>query len=348
MTATHRLSMSMSMMVSALALAAAPAHAGERVRWPIAWKAGEVATFDSESVVREIEDGVPQTRRVTDRTEIRTDEAGKQGYALVWSTRDSRVEAVEGDRSTTDLLAPMLDELDGFEIVVELDRDGRYRRVRNLDAVVAKVRKAMLPLFSAGLHNMFAEDDPKLSKIDREAALASARSDLDASVERIVTARGVEAMSSAQAKAITAFVGRPLEVGRRYRDAEPMNSPLGGWPLPASREYALSLVKEDANLARIRWTLTLDPRADAKVLWALVGELTGNAELGARGQGRPADLALREEGVVLFRRDTGAVEMLETVQISRYGDVHDGHDRYRMRRIGNTRSWAQEEAAAKR
>lgn len=334
-------------LIFALAMAPAIADAAEQVRWPIAWKAGEVARYDTESVTREIEDGAANVRRTTDRTEIRTVEADDNGYALAWTTHGSRVEAVEGDRSMIDMLAPMLDDLDGFEVVVELDRDGHYRRVRNLDAVVAKVRAAMLPVFSANLQKMFDIADPKLAKGDHEALLALARDNLQTSIDGIVTTRSVEVMSNAQAKAITTFVGKRLTMGKRYRDAEPMDSPREGLPLEAIREYALSPVDDDPALARIRWTRTLDPRGDAKMLWMLVDELAGDEAPVAREE-RPTGLTLSEEGVVVFNRDTGVVEMLETIEISRYGKAHDEHERYRMRRVGSARTWAQEEAAAKR
>lgn len=347
MTASPRLPL-ICALICALAMAPAIADAAETVRWPIAWKAGEVASFDTESLVREIEAGAAQTRRITDRTDIRTVEVDDNGYALAWITRDSRVEAVEGDRGTTDMLAPMLDELDGFEVVIELDRSGHYRRVRNLDAVAVKLRTTMKPIFAANLLRMFNDADPKVSKYDRDAMLTLAQNNLEASLDTIITTRSVEAMSSAQAKALSTFVGKPLVVGKRYRDAEPMDSPMEAVPLPASREYVLSLVDDDPALARIRWTHTLDPGGDAEALWTLAGELTGKAEPGARVEDRPADLVLQEEGVVLFRRDTGAIEMMETVEISRYGKTHDEHERYRMRRSDSARTWAQEEAAAKR
>lgn len=350
MTASSRLpliSAPVWALLCALALAPAIVDAAERVRWPIAWKAGEVVSYDTESLVRETEDGAASVRRVTDRTEIRTLEADANGYALAWTTHGSRVEAVEGDRSTIDMLAPMLDDLDEFEVVVELDRAGHYRRVRNLDVVAAKVRAAMLPIFAANLQTMFDVADPKLSKVDHEALLALARNNLETSIDGIVTTRGVEAMSSAQAKAITAFVGKPLVVGKRYRDDAPMESPREALPLQASRTYTLSLVDDDPALARIRWTRTLDPRGDAKMLWMLVDELVGDQAPAAR-EGRPQGLALSEEGMMVFHRDTGAVEMLETIEISRYGEAHDEHERYRMRRSGSARTWAQEDAAAKR
>ncbi len=334
-------------LLSSLLLAATPvfANAAEQVRWPVGGKPGDVATYDTESVVRDIENGASSTRRTTDHTDIRIDEAGAAGYAQIWVTRGSRIEAVQGDRSMVDAIAPLLDKLDGMQITIELDRNGHYRRVRNLQALVDKVRATMLPIIAANLPNMFKDGDRKISKVDRDAALKIARDNLKASMDSIVTVDSVETMANAQPKTMTAFVGKTLDVGKRYRDAEPMDSPNEGISLPASREYTLSLVDGDPNLARIRWSQTLDATGDPKALWALVDELTnGGTKTDAR-KARPAGLMFRRDGVLVFRRDTGAVDMLETTEISRYGAAHDEHERYRMRRSGSTRTWAQEDAA---
>ncbi len=337
-------------LLPALLLAAVPvfANAAEQVHWPIGWKAGEVATYDTESVVRDIENGASNVRRTTDRTEIRTDETGSTGYVQTWVTRDSRIEAVEGDRSMVDAIAPMLDKLDDMNIVIELDRNGRYQRVRNLQPLIVKVRAAMLPVIAANLPNMFNDTDPKISKIDRESMLKIAQENLKAAMDTIITADSVETMASAQAKTMTAFVDKTMEVGKRYRDAEPMDSPNEGLSLPANREYVLSLVEDDPKLARIRWTQTLDATGDPKVLWALVDELTNGDDKADVRKARPGDLVLREDGMLVFRRDNGAVEMLETTEVRRYGKIHDERERYRMRRSGSARTWAQEDADAAR
>lgn len=325
-----------------LSLVATPALAAERVRMPVPWRTGTTLVYDTESIHREKNAEGGSSRRVTDRTEVRVEEAGRKGHVLVWTTRDSRVEAIDGDRSTTDLLAPMLEKLDGLPVAIELDRDGRYRRVRNLEDVAARVRTAIRPILEAGLEKSFGKDGPKVSKYDREAALEVARSRLDEAIPQIITLDGVEHVSSSQMKTFSAFVGRPLEVGRRYRDATPIESPMEGKPLPGQREYVLEIDREDAGLARIRWTHALDTAGDSAAQWTLVEELTGET---ASGEGAPKDLSLREEGVLVFRRDTGTIELVETVNTSRYGRQHDEHERHRMRLRGSARTWAQEEAA---
>lgn len=332
----------LAVLLVTLPLFGSPAVAAERVRMPVPWKAGMTLAYDTESIQRQKNAEGTGSRRVTDRTEVRVAETGRNGHALVWTTHDSRVEAIDGDRGTTDLIAPMLEQLDEVEVVVELGRDGRYRRVRNLDAVAVRVRAAMRPILEANLEKTLGKGSDKVSKYDRDTALAIAREQLGAMLDRIITLDGVETVSSSQAKTFTAFVGRSLQAGKAYRDAEPIESPLEGTPLPGKREYTLEIDREDPNFARIRWTHALDTAGDAAAQWALVAELTGDSPA---GDGAPKDLSLREEGMLLFRRDTGIIELVETVHTSRYGRSHDEHERHRMRLRGSVRTWAQEEAA---
>lgn len=347
MTASLRSVVASFALLGALGLATA-AVAAERVLTPVPWKAGETVIYETESLHRERVDGAPVARRATDRTEIRVDAAGRDGYALSWATYDSRVEAIEGDRTTTDLIAPLLDTFDGYAIHLELDRDGRYRRVRNLDALAAKLRTAMLPIFSANLDRMFATTDAKHSKYDQDVALTIARQELEQHMDELISLDSVETMASAQIRSFSAFAGKSLTPGRRYRDAEPLRSPQEGAPLPATREYVLTLDRDDPNLARIRWTHTLDANGDPKALWALVEELGDTAEDDAPRKGKPQDLSLREEGLMVFRRDTGAIEMVETIVTTRYGKLRDEQERSRMRLQGSARTWAQEDAARDR
>ena len=143
---------------------------------------------------------------------------------------------------------------------------------------------------------------------------------------------------------LSPFVGRTLVAGRRYRDREPILSPIEGRPLPGLREYTLEIDREDPSLARIRWTHRLDSDGEPAKLWALAMELGAEA----LGEGRPRDLVLEETGTLLFRRETGLVELVETTDRSKYGAVHDEEGRHRMRRVGTDRTWAQEEVARRR
>lgn len=327
--------------------ASAHASAAERVRAPVPWKAGETVVYESEVFTRELFEGAPSVSRTTDRTEVRVEAQGRDGYALSWATRDSRIEAVDGDRTMADLIAPFLDQLDELEVVVEVDRDGRYRRVRDLDGLATRLRRLLVPYFAAGFERTIANADPKQSKFDRDAALAYAREHLAQNIEQLVTLESVEAIASEQTRTFGAFAGLSMTPDRRYRDDAPLISPEQGIVLPAKREYVLSLDRDDPNLARIRWTHELDADGDARALWRLAEEF-GEAETDAPRTGRPKGLSLREEGVLVFRRDTGAIHMLQVVTTSRYGREHDTRSRHRMRLHGTDRTWAQEEGAAAR
>jgi hypothetical protein len=338
-----------AIVLSALLLAAMPALANAaEVRWPIAWKAGDLRSYQTESIERSIEEGQPRTMRITDLTEIRVDEADAKGYVQTWTTRDSRIETVEGDRAAVDMLAPILDQFDGFGVVVEFGVDGQYRRMRNLDETSARIRTAMQPITNINVGKMLDSDDAKLAKTELQTLEAMMQMRLAELFERFFSREVVETMTTAHIRTFTGFIGGTFATGKRYRDTEPMRSPHSGKPLPAKREYTLTIDKRDPGLARLRWTHTLDTEGDVDALWLLASELANETIEDIRGEGRPQDLMLREEGTVLFRRDTGVIELLQTDIVSRYGTEHDDVERNRMRLMGAERTWADEDATAKR
>ncbi len=334
-------------LLAALLLATLPAIAQERIRWPVTWQAGQTLTYESESLERELDDGGIRVSRSSDVSEVRIVQAGPDGILQHWTTRDSRIETVEGDRATTDAVAPLLDQFEGFVVQIELGPDGRYRKLRNLDETAAKIRQVMLPLGGTSLEEISARIDPDMAPAEREMILAIARRNMEAMMAKFFTDEMVEAMTTGGVKGITQFSGDEYEAGKRYRDAEPIESPLLGRKLPARREFTFTVDKDDPALARVEWTHTLDTSGDPAPLWGLVSELTTGGLETARGEGRPKDLALREEGMMLFRRDTGVVEALESIVTSRYGKEHDEHDRNRMRLRGSAHAWPRDPAPAR-
>lgn len=329
-------------------LLATSASAAERVRVAVPWTTGQTVAYDDEALHRENgENDGASVRRITDETRIRVDAAGRDGYALTWTTHDSRVEAVDGDRSLSDLLAPVLDALDDVPVTIELDGNGRYRRLRDLDALADRVRKAMLPAFLANLDRSLGVDaggNAKVDKSEHDGMLAAARRDLESNLDAIVSRDSVEAGAVSQMRLMSAFVGKTLAPGKAYRDAEPILSPVEGHPLPGVREYTLEIDREDPGLARLRWTHRFDAAADAKTQWTLAQELGAQTIT----DGLPQDMVLSQSGTLVFRRDTGLVELLEVEDRSKYGRGHDEEERHRMRLRGGARTWAQEEAARRR
>jgi hypothetical protein len=219
--------------------------------------------------------------------------------------------------------------------------------VRDLDALTDRVRKVMLPAFLANLDRSLGVDaggNGKVDKGERDGMLAAARRDLESNMENIVSRDSVEAGTVSQMRLLSAFVGKTLVAGKAYRDAEPILSPVEGRPLPGVREYTLEIDRDDPGLARLRWTHRFDATANAKTQWALA------QELGARAvtDGLPQDMVLAQTGTLVFRRDTGLVELLEVEDRSKLGRVHDEEQRHRMRLRGIGRTWAQEEAARRR
>lgn len=327
------------------ALASLAASAAERVTLTPPWRAGETLVYEAESVFREGTGEERSVRRVSDRNELRTESVGRDGTLLTWTSRDSRVETVEGDRIIADIIAAMTDAYDGYPAGMQLDREGRYRGLHDIAAVTAKLREVMTPAFEQNLDRLIGPINPKTSKYDREDALAQMRLRVQEVLAQSLAPASVEATMSNQIRPLTAFAGKTLTAGRTYRDREPLRAESDGSAVPARREYTLSIDREDPNLARIRWTHALDPEGDAEALWALADTFGATGDDRDARRGRPRDLQMREEGSLLFRRDDGVVVLLEVLTASRYGDRHDEERRMRMRLQGAARTWAQEEAA---
>ena len=327
----------------ALALCLLPlvSAAADAIRWPVAWRAGDHWTYDTESLTRETDEKGTRVTRNTDITDVRVLEAGAQGSAQSWTSRDSYIEAIEGDRSGTDAIAPALAAFDGFAVIFELDGDGHFSKVRNLAETGDKVRQVMLPLTGIDLDAMATSIDPKLTQAQRAAVMAETRNRLDAMMRTIFDDPTVTAMTAGNLKTMTRFAGTDFVPGHHVRGAATIDTPLRGRPLAATRDVVATVDKRDPNLVRVRWTLTLDPAGDADALWDLQAELTrGGLRDSLHPQGRPVGLSLREDGALLFRRDTGVVEMVENTVVSDAGPEHHAEHRYRLRLRDSTRAWA--------
>lgn len=329
----------------ALALCLLPLTAGaaEPIRWPVAWRAGDLWVYDTESLQRETDAQGTRATRSSDITEVRVLDAGPQGSTQSWTSRDSNIETLEGDRAGTDAIAPMLASFDGFPVVFELDGDGHFAKVRNLAETGEKIRGLMLPMAGIDLDAMAKTIDPKLTPEQRSRVIADTRARVDAMMRAVFDDETVTAMTGGNLRAATRFAGAVFAPGKRYRDVAPILSPLRGRPLAARREYVATVDRRDPGLIRVDWTLTLDPAGDADALWDLQAELaSGGVRRDPHPQGRPEGLSLREEGMLLFRRDTGVVEMIETNVVSDAGPQQHSEHRSRMRLRGSARTWADE------
>jgi hypothetical protein len=343
MTVSHRI----AALIAALwfgSLVSASA-AVEPVTWPPPWQPGQTWRYDNELSERETKDGATQVRRITDITEIAIERGSDGGVVQVWTSRQPRVEAIEGDRAESDMLAAMLGAFEDVPAEAEFDAAGRYRRLRNIETLTAKIREAMKPAAAAMAESMAAEYGQNLDEDQRAALIAGMGEEMQKSFDTLITPGTVEAITGSEIAKFGGFVGATLRPGKRYRDRAPLRTPIRGRALPANREYWIEIDREDPAYARVNWTHALDSRGDSDALWALVADLTAVDPKDIEARGRPRELSMREQGFVLFRRDTGAIELFQNVETARYADEQASERRTRMRREGAMRTWTEEDAS---
>lgn len=321
----------------AATLAAAPAlTAAETVHWPVPWKAGQTWDYRHDTLQIEISEGAREELRVTADTTI-TLEDEAQALLQVWRERDTRVETVEGDRTTADLMASVLGELEDLPLKLRLRADGRIAGLANLEEAHARLRAAMQRVVETSVDAMLQDamlqnEDEALPEEQRETMREMLSAMLTAKMDDLVSRESVEPMLTAVLDDFNGFTGRDYRPGRVERERSTLETPLSGRALPAQREYRLHLNPATPDNAILTWTDTLDLRAaDPDALWVMAAEITGDESL-VGSEGRPRGLSVVVEGQIDWRRNDGAILAVERLRTARYGDAYTGQlrDRYSL------------------
>lgn len=318
----------------ALALAAAfalPAAASDTLSWPSPWAPGQSWTYRTEVVDTETKPGGVDEHRTTGTTTLRIerteDPRDGNGLLQVWSSRDSRVEAVRGDRSIADIAAAVIDEFDKVVVELRLDRRGRADGVRNLAQIRPQVRKAMERVLDDMVDAAIAAESPELGDAERDMVRAMVRPMMAAQMDTLIDETSVHAMLSADLEDFNAFTGSGHRIGLEARAADPLYMPISGQPLAAVRVYSANTDPAQPGRARIAWTTALDTDATADAaLWTLAAEIASEPAL-VGSSGRPIGLEFVEEGQIEWRPADGAILRMQIERRQRYGRDHQSTSR---------------------
>ena len=311
------------------ALVAAPAlSAAETLHWPVPWKAGQVLEYRHDNQQVEISGGTREEVRVTGNAAMAVEEDA-QGLLQVWREHDTRVETIEGDRTTADLMASVLAELEHLPIRLRLHANGRSTDLVNLDDAHSRVRAAMQRVVEASINGMLHSESESLPQEQQDTMRDMLSSILSAQMDGLISHESVDAMLTAVLDDFNAFTGRDYRHGRKERERGTLHTPLSGRALPAQREYRLDLNPATPELATLTWTDTLDQRAAAPdALWMMLAEIIGDDSL-VGSQGRPKGLSVVVEGKIDWKRSDGTILAMERLRRTRYGDAHEQLDRDR-------------------
>ena len=331
--------------VAALLVASAlplPGRAAETIRWQHPWAADVALRYATESIDDRTRDGQRTRMRATDTTEIRIAEARADGFLQAWTSQDARMELLEGDSAALAPAQAAVDAMAGMALEVELDRDANFHGIRNVEAIGARLRPALRPVVETGIDAGLDTLGPG----QRAEARAQAAARVEAALAHMTSPPMLQAMLGRVPQAYNGFFGAELEAGQWYALETELDNPLGGPKFPARLEVAFTVSEDDPDDVFLEWTQAIDPVAGAGAAWALVERLTGQALDPALRKGLPDALDLRDEGMMLFRRGSGVIEMFEATRTVRLG-ASQQVQRQRMRLIGgdHDHAWTDEAEA---
>lgn len=115
----------------------------EKIKLPLPWKQGEVLHYATERVKTETAPGKREKSVATSKGTVATLEVGKDGYLQQWSWSESKEEVLEGDKSRQAAFAQAAAELEKIALLVEMDAEGHYSRLRNVDGIGQQMLGAM-------------------------------------------------------------------------------------------------------------------------------------------------------------------------------------------------------------
>ena len=333
-----------SILMAALCALPCTAAAADTIRWASPWAAMPTLIYETESLDREEKAGARELTRSADTTTIDIRRAGEGGFRQRWSSSSMSFDVLEGDRSMEAPMRTAMQIVAAAPIEVDLDGEGQYVRLHDLEALSARLRAAMGPVVHAGIDAQLATLDAPVQAKARAEALKQ----VDAMLDRMTAPPVVESMLGRVLQTYNGFVGLDVEPDQWYELETRLPNPLGGPVFPARLRVMVSVSDSDADDVFVEWTQRVDPEKGATALWAAAETLIGETIPADAREGLPKQVDFHDEGMFLFRRSTGVIEMFETTRTVTLADTHKvERQRMRLTNGDHAHEWAPEKARGK-
>lgn len=318
--------------LSVPAFAAEEAAEAPKVKWVLPWKAGTALTYEMEDLESQETPGKKSSHRTTSTTHVAIAEANDDGFLQTWKFEDSKIEVLEGDEMTRQMMAQLeasARALENVALEVKLDREGMYTGLRNLDTVTQQLRELMTPVMTlAGEAELAKIKDEKA----RQAAREKAKPAVQAMMETLLAPAMVEGMVTRRIQDYLGFHGLELEPDQAYEVDTELPNPLGGAAFPAKLQFSMSVADDEPDDLYVSYDLVIDPEkvaAAAKdVVTRIAGKDAGIAKDAIQG------VEVGDEGLFVVHRPTGVVEMFETTRTTKTEGLKKV-ERHRMRLVDN-------------
>ena len=330
---------------AAIAAETAEAPAAETVKWVMPWKAGMSHKYAMEDIETETKAGVRAQQRTRSTVIVRISEAPNGEFVQAWSDEpgSARYEILEGDKSSEAAMRQAMEALADVVIEVGIDKDGNYAGMRNLDDVLPRLRKAMLPVAQSGVDALIdkAEQDPAKREQARKAAAEGIAKGMDTMFAPAVA----ENLLTRNIQTYNGFFNIDLEPDMAYELETKLPNPFGGDAFPAKMTLSLSVSKDDPEDVFVVFDQAIDPAGMTKTVEALLEKLSGDKAAVEAVKKTLEKLSLVDEGLFVVHRPTGVIEMFETTRTTK-ADGLEKIERHRQRLLDGEHEhvWKDEEA----
>ena len=329
---------------ASLAAETAEAPAAGTVKWVMPWKAGMAHKYAMEDIETETKAGVRAQQRTRSTVNVRIAQAPDGGFVQAWSDEpgSARYEILEGTKTREAAMQKAMQDLADVVIEVGLDKDGNYAGMRNLDDVLPRLRKAMLPVAQSEMDALIekAEQDPAKREQARKAAAEGIAKGMDTMFAPAVA----ENLLTRNIQTYNGFFNIDLEPDMAYELETKLPNPFGGDAFPAKMTLSLSVSKDDPEDLFVVFDQAIDPAGMAKTVEAMMEKLGGDKAAVAATKEALEKLSLVDEGLFVVHRPTGVIEMFETTRTTKV-DGLEKIERHRQRLLDGEHDhvWKDEE-----
>lgn len=270
------------------------------------WKPGDTQRIESTTTrEREFNGEIVPRRTIHETIDCQVVSADDSGLVVDWKLVDGRIES-----GLRDPLAEALINLwRGQSIIVELNRDGSARSLKNFDQLKHRLEYAIEAIVTQLRQQGGSKAD----------TAAIGRKLLDTfSTERVATAALTRDVAL-----YFALLDKPLSEGTPLTFEAPLHTPLSAEPIPSQSELTLAALDPQTRLATITWTQTPNPDAAAQVMLGISQQLA--RRLGREVPLLSADVQLQIQDTTTYELDTntGWVQSLKQTRDTRMDDyVH--------------------------
>lgn len=330
-----------------LAFAAEPPAKAEEIKVPLPWKQGQVLQYQFEQVETKTKPGAREKSISTSMLEVKTVEAGKDGFVQHWRSYDNKQEVLEGDKEQSKAIAEAMKGLEDLAFVVETDADGLYKGMRNLDEVAKRLRAAMQPVMLTLVREATEKNTAALEPAKRKEAMDKVEAETNAFLDRFTQAKVLEGLLTRDIQTVLNFSGAELDNDQAYELETTLENPTGGAPFPAKLTFGLYVEKESPEDVWLEWTLEIDPVKGAAAVWDTVERLYGRKIDEAERKTLPAQVSIVDTGFIVFERATGIPELYQYVRNTKIAE-NANYERRRMRLVGQAHDheWVDENPQA--